>query len=271
VNERLNHDLGLGDVDVQPIADDEVDELLRCIVAGQLHQLWITEPDGKAQHISTKDVRELSSTTVVKHAGLIVGTPFDLQIPTPKGLETLHLVNDLTAVDPSWLEQLAPKLFTVQPGDIYFDPFYGTLASRNVVKYNGKTFPAAGTPIVERTAHNQRLFMAHYSAWLRERLEHERHAMQMASSQSIPKIPMQIIEQRVKDISHGAISLHELNKQQRNELNSLSKLSSYLDEEFMARLESHARSQEYREHRRHGRRPWNPQNHKQKYNRRRGR
>ena len=37
--------------------------------------------------------RELSSGTLVKGASLIAGTPFDLEIPTPRGnLETLHLV-----------------------------------------------------------------------------------------------------------------------------------------------------------------------------------
>lgn len=269
VNERLNHDLGLGDVLLLPIADDEVDELLHCIVAGQLHQIWATEPDGKAMHIATKDVRELSSSTVVKHARLVAGTPFDLQVPTPKGLETLHLVNDLTAVDPAWLEQLAPKLFKVQPGTVYFDSYYGTLATRTLVKFNGKTFESAGTPLLERTPQNQRLFLQLYSVWLREKLEYERHAMQMASSQSIPHIPIRQVEERVRSIAYGAISLQELNKQQRLELNNLSKLATYFDEAFLAKLESHTRHH-YHEHRRHGRKPWRPDN-KQKYNRRRGR
>ena len=96
---RLHHDLGLDDGELSPVDDAERDDLLRCIVAGQIDQLWIVDDTGEAVHLMQKAKRELSSSSVVVGARLIAGTPFDLQIPTQSGsLETLHLVQWLTKV-----------------------------------------------------------------------------------------------------------------------------------------------------------------------------
>lgn len=93
VMERLDRDLGLDPELLTPIAEDEQDPLLRCIVAGQIDQLWVINEKGEAEHIVTKQKRELSSSTVVRNPKLVTGTPFDLQVPTRSGdLETLHLV-----------------------------------------------------------------------------------------------------------------------------------------------------------------------------------
>lgn len=268
VNERLNHDLGLGEAVLEPVQESETDELLRSIVAGQMHQIWLAEPTGEAMHIATKKVRELSSGTVVKHANLLVGTAFDLQVPTSSGLETLHLVNDLTAVNPQWLEELAPGLFKVRPGTIYYDNRYGTLVARTLVKYGGRTFEANGMPILEHTPNNEKLFITLYSAWIRERLEKERQTLQLINSRRIPQVPLRRIEDHVRDVVQGAVSLHELDRQQRFELDRIAKLDAHLDPHFMAGLvttPSHSK-QNPRFHRR----PQEP-HHKRKHDRWRNR
>lgn len=46
VTQRLHHDLSLDDTTLQPVLDAQLDQLLQCIIAGQLHQLWVVGPDG---------------------------------------------------------------------------------------------------------------------------------------------------------------------------------------------------------------------------------
>jgi HrpA-like RNA helicase len=266
VAERLNHDLGLEAVPLAAIPETETEQLLRCIVAGQLHQIWVVDPDGEAVHISTKNRRELSSGTVVKHSTLVVGRPFDLQVPTLQGLETLHLVNDLTAVDPRWLEELAPELFTIQPGKLYYDSRYGALAMRTIMKYQGKSFETAGGPVLEHTPDNQRAFIALYSDWIHARLEKERQTLQLINSRRINQIPLRRIEEQVREIAYGVVSLQELSKQQRMELDKLNKLANHLGEHLMAELSTTAKP--HSSHQPNQRRPWKPR-HKRKHDWRR--
>lgn len=265
---RLHRDLGITEIEPSSVTESEMDQLLRCIVAGQLHQLWSVESNGEAQHLTSKKKRELSSGTVVKHAGLIAGRPFDLEVPLAKGLETLHLVTDVTVVDPKWLEELAPELFEVKPGKIYFDPKVGALALQTHLKFSGRKLEASGTPLLERTPENQRLFIKLYGAWLHEQLEKERQALQIINSRRIPAIPLKQVQDRVRQIAEGAIVLFELPKKDRIELSKLAKLKTYIGDDFMDKLNSPHESDRRKHQQR--RRPWKPQ-HKRKYDRRRGR
>ncbi|MDB5187446.1 MAG: hypothetical protein JWM07_918, partial [Candidatus Saccharibacteria bacterium] len=114
---RLHRDLGLDGSVLTPVNKDEADRLLQCIVAGQIDQLWVVEGDGVAIHLNSQKKRELSSSTVVVNPKLVAGTPFDLQIQTQRGdLETQHLVQGITVVNPKWLQTLAPDLFNVRQG-----------------------------------------------------------------------------------------------------------------------------------------------------------
>lgn len=267
VNERLNRDLGLGDMPLTPVTDSETEPLLQSIVAGQLHQLWSAEPNGEVTHIANKKRRELSSGSVVRHAALVAGTPFDLQVPTPKGLETLHLVTDVTAVDPEWLEDLAPHLFTVKPGKIVFEPRTGILVERTHLKFNGRTLEAAGTPLTDRTPENQKLFLKLYATWLHEQLDKERQTLQIINSRKIPAIPLSQVQHRVQRIAEGAIALFDFTKKERIALSKLGKLETYIGEQYMDQLKTpNDESRGYRQQRR----PWKPQ-HKRKYDRRRDR
>lgn len=244
VHERLQHDLGITGVNLAPVKDPaEAENLLRCIVAGQLHQLWLVEPTGEVTHLGSNQTRELSSGSVVRHARLIAGTPFDLQIPTPRGLETLRLVNDATAVDPAWLQELAPGSFAVRPGGVYFNEHTGMLAANNRVRFGNKTFEAPGGPVLERSPENQKLFILLFSKWAHRQLERELEKLEIINSRRLPKVHLRQVEDRARHIAYGAITLVELDKRQRAELARLTKPDTYLDERLMGTLQTEGRPQ----------------------------
>jgi HrpA-like RNA helicase len=260
---RLAHDSGLEIGALEPITIAERVLLLRSIVVGQIDQMWVIDDDGAAVHILKKQRRELSSSTVVTRPRLIVGTPFDLQIPTAKGLEVLHLVQSLTSVDPRWLESLAPHLFIVRPGKLYFDSQLHSLAQRQLVTYNGKVVDGMSTPILEPTPRNRQLFVTLYAKLLYEKLERERRTMQHGFSRTVPQVPLRDVEQRVRQYAEGAMSLDELSSDRRRELRKTGEMKTYLDEKSLSRL-SGVRSSPRREQATH--RGWQPR-HKRKYDR----
>lgn len=267
---RLHRDLGLDGSALTPVSQDEIDRLLQCIIAGQIDQLWMVEGDGSAIHLTTKKKRELSSSTVVTNPKLVAGTPFDLQIQTQKGdLETLHLVQGITEVNPRWLETLAPHLFSVRQGKTYFDSRRGALATRQLVRFNGRTIEGGGVPVTQRTARDKRMFSELYGTWIYEQLETERRHLQHGYNRRIPMIPLRQIQQKVRAIVGGAMSVDELSDYQREDLVKLGKMQTYLGDVFMAKVGAHRKNND-----RHGdqpsRRSWKPQ-HKRKYDRRRGR
>ena len=269
VKDRILRDLGLESIALGPIQANEIEPLLRSIVAGQLDQLWSVQPHGEVTRLGDGTTRELSSGTLVKGAGLIAATPFDLEIPTPRGnLETLHLVTDVSSVEASWLEELAPHLFEVTEGKIYYDPVLGTLATRTHLEFNGRQLEAAGTPILEHTPENERLFIKQYALWAHSRLDLERDRLERINSRHIPKIPIDHVRDRVAYLAEGIISIHELNKKQQFELGKLTKVETYLGKKAMNQLNTNERKGERRHHRR--RFGWRP-GHKQRYNRRRDR
>lgn len=270
VMQRLHRDLGLDGTALATVDQSEVDALLRCIVSGQINQLWMVESDGTAIHVMTKKKRELSSSTVVTNAKLVAGTPFDLQIQTQKGdLETLHLVQGITAVKPQWLETLAPDLFKARQGKTFFDSRRGVLATRQLVRFNGRTIEGESAPLTRPTQRDKRLFNELYSAWVYEQLEAERRRLQSGYRRRIPAIPLRQIQQRVKVILQGATALEELSSYQREDLSKLSRLQTYLGDAFVAKLEA-ARNQSPRAGGHHSSRSWQAP-HKRKYDRRRGR
>ena len=266
VMSRLDRDLGIDTTALTPVTDDELEPLLRCIVAGQIDQLWSVQSDGKVTHISSKKQRELSSGSVVAHPKLIAGTPFDLEIPTQKGgLETLHLVQGVTAVKTEWLEKLAPDQFTIKAGKTYFDSQRGMLATRQLITFNGHVVEGAGVSVTHATMRNRRLFSDLYGAWVHARLEKERQDLKVRHRRRIPGVPLRVVQQRVRAVLDGKLALDALSKQQRAELQKLSQLETYMDNNFMAQLGTSHRDADKRHFMR---RPWRPQ-HKRKFNRRR--
>lgn len=267
VMERLNRDLGLDSELLAPITREEQDPLLRSIVAGQIDQLWIIDELGGAVHIQTKQRRELSSSTVVRNPKLIVGTPFDLQVPTHSGgLETLHLVQGITSVKTDWLIELAPELFAARRGKAFYDPRTGSLATRSQVRFGGKVLEGQSEAITNNSAENRRLFAEAFASWVYEQLERERRSFAKYHTKRVPSVPLRQLQQQVKAMAGGVTSLDELSPQQKSNLINLSKLHTHLGSDFMAQLgASHSGATRRRDER--SSRGWQPR-HKRKYDRR---
>ena len=239
---RLHHDLGLDDGELSPVDDAERDDLLRCIVAGQIDQLWIVDDTGEAVHLMQKAKRELSSSSVVVGARLIAGTPFDLQIPTQSGsLETLHLVQGVTKVEAKWLMSLAPDIFKSRPGKVFFDSHRGTLATRQMLRFGGKTIEAESTPLTDNSPRFRKMFNEAYAAWVYDQLEAERRRLKNGYRRRIPSIAFKHVLGRVKVILDGAISVDELSAGQQRELEKVRRLESYFGSNFIAKLQDERR------------------------------
>jgi len=264
VMERLNYDLGLNPELLTPITNEEQDQLLRSIVAGQIDQLWMIDDNGEAVHVTTKKHRELSSSSVVKNPKLIAGTPFDLQVPTRSGsLETLHLVQGITAVNTDWLLELAPHMFETRRSKTYYDSRTGGLASRQLVRFGGQVLEGDSTPVSDNGPENRRLFNTAFADWVFAQLERERRQLASHHRRRIPVVSLRALQQQVKAIAGGAVSLNELSPKQHGELMNLAKLQTHLGPEYMARVDKSHR-QDPRYEKRH--RGWQPR-HKRRFER----
>lgn len=270
VMERLERDLSLPHIPMMAISDDEQDQLMRCIVAGQIDELWSVGERGAVEHIFTHKQRELSSSTVVRNPKLVSGTPFDLQVPTRSGgLETLNLLQGITAVKVEWLVDLAPHLFAGRRGKVIYDPRSGTLAARQMVRLGGQVIEGASEPITEDTRENRRLFSDSFAEWAYEQIERERRSFAKYHTKRVPSVPLPQLRQQARAIAGDVISLDALSSGQRYELIGLSKLSTHVGEEFMTKLgASHSRHVQPQQ--RSGQRGWKPK-HKRKYDRRQDR
>lgn len=270
VMERLEYDLGLNSELLTPITPDEQDQLMRCIVAGQIDQLWTVDDHGNAVHVTTRKQRELSNSTIVRNPKLVAGTPFDLQVPTRSGgLETLNLVQGITAVRTDWLIDLAPHLFTSRRSKIYYDPRMGTLASRQLVRFGGQVLEGSSTPLTDDTPQNRRLFVEMFATWAYEQLEKERRVLGRYHTKRIPSIPLRQLQQQVKSAAQGIVSLDQLSPHQKVALMNLAQLHTHLGTDFMAKLGVSHRGKKYQPEHGH-KRGWQPA-HKRKYDRRKGR
>jgi HrpA-like RNA helicase len=265
---RLNRDLGFDFESLTAILPEEQDQLLRCIVAGQIDQLWMINENNEAIHIQTKQRRELSSSSVVRNPKLIAATPFDLQVPTHSGgLETLHLVQGVTAVKTNWLNELASDLFASRKGKAFYDPRSGGLAYRSQVRFGGQILEGQSEPITEDTPEYRKLFVDAFAGWAYDQLERERRSYAKYHTKRVPSVPLRQLQQQVKAIAGGVTSLEELSPQERKNIIGLSKLHTHLGDDFMAQLGASHSATRRRNERQH--RGWQPR-HKRKYDRRRG-
>ncbi|MBC7868784.1 ATP-dependent RNA helicase [Candidatus Saccharibacteria bacterium] len=261
VMQRLNHDLRdiqINDAALTPITDDEQNQLLRCIIAGQIDQLWMVDEGGNAVHINTNTARELSTGTVVRNPKLVAGTPFDLQVPTNGGvLQTLHLVQSITSVNTDWLVDLAPETFATKRGRTIYDPHSGTLIARQQVRFGGRVLEGSGVPITDNNKINQRTFQDAFALWVYDQLERERRTMGKSHTKRIPSIPLPQIQQQVRAIAGNVVMLGQLNSQQHQNMINLSKLHTHLGASFMAQLDATHR-QDRQSGRHHTHRGWLP-------------
>lgn len=237
VMDRLNHDLSgisLDETLLTAMTEQEQDSLMYCIVAGQVDQLWSVDIKGEATHIYTGDVRELSSTTVVRNPTLIAGTPFDLEVPTRDGsLQTLHLVQGATAVKSEWLIALAPEQFSAKRGKMVYDPRMGTLVVKQLIRAGKRTLEGLGIPVTQNTKQNQKFFQEALAKWLYNQLETEKRKLEGSHAKRIPNVPYPRIKSLVSSLVSGVIDVEQLQPNKKKELFALTKLETHFGTDFM--------------------------------------
>lgn len=266
VMQRLNHDLSgivLDETSLSPITESEQDSLMYCIVAGQIDQLWTVDEKGNAVHIATKDTRELSSTTVVRNPVLIAGTPFDLEVPTRDGsLQTLHLVQGITAVKTEWLIALSPEQFSTGRGKMIYDPRVGSLVIRERIRIGKQILEGPGIPVEQDTKQNQKFFQDALAKWVYEQLAVESRKLAAFHSKRIPNIPFPRIKGLVNSLTGGVVNIQSLPPYKRKDLFDLTKLETHFGPDFMTQVAA-SFSKDHASGRHHAHRGWKPA-HKQR-------
>ncbi|MBC7459118.1 ATP-dependent RNA helicase [Candidatus Saccharibacteria bacterium] len=261
VMQRLGNDLSdidLDDTILSAITPEEQEGIMRCIVAGQIDQLWAIDDLGNATHISGKATRELSSTTVVRHPTLVSGTPFDLEVPTRDGtLQTLHLLQSITVVNTEWLIDLAPEQFATKRGKMVYDPRSGGLIIRQQIRAGKQIFEGAGIPVTLNSRQNQKFFQEAVAKWIFEQLEKERRTLTKSHTKRIPTVPFPLIRREVQSLATNTVNLENLAPGKRQQLIALSQLSTHLGIDFMNNVASSFRSS-HTPGRHHAHRGWKP-------------
>lgn len=263
VIERLHRDLGLQDTELTAINADEEPALLRCIVAGQIGQLWTVNDFGRVEHIFTSQERELSGSTVVRNPKLITGEPFDLEVPTRSGgLETLHLVTGLTSVNTDWLLELAPQLFDTRRSKVFYDPRLNSLAERQQIRFGKRVLEGQSKPLLDDTVQNRALFVREYAKWAYSQVERQLRSLARFHAR-VPRVSIQQVEREVAQRADGIVSLDQLGPAAKKSVIALSKPETYLGDDFMRYFSTPRHDRHHPDRRRRG---WKPQ-HKRKYRR----
>lgn len=237
VIERLHHDLGLSDVKLTALTPEDEGPLLRSITAGEIDQLWMKVDDnGVLEHVLSGQQRELSSSSVVRNPTLVTGTPFDLQVPLRSGgLETLHLVTGVTLVDTDILLELSPQNFQRKRGRTVYDPRMGCVVDRQQLRFGKRVLEGAGTPRLEDTKENRKLFSVEFTRWAYEQLERQRRNLERFHKR-VPFVPAQRVADELRNRADGIVSLDQLGKEDKMKVLDLAKLETYFGDEFIYKL-----------------------------------
>ena len=262
VIERLHRDLVLSDIELNAVQPEEEASLLRCITAGEIDQLWslVDEASGTVEHIFSGQQRELSSSTVVRNPTLITGTPFDLQVPLRAGgLETLRLVTGITIVNADILLDVSPDLFQSKKSKTVYDPRVGHLFDRQQIRFGKRVLEGAGQPRLEDTPENRKIFVREFTRWAFEQIEKQRRQLERFHKR-VPAISPMQIEQELRARASGIVALDQLDSKDKQRVVALSKLETYLGDDFIYKLGKPRRQPRPDEKRQRG---WKPK-HKRK-------
>ncbi len=266
VIERLHRDLALTDIPLTPVEFDEEASLLRCITAGEIDQIWslVDESSNTVEHIFSGQQRELSSSSVVRNPTLITGTPFDLQVPLRSGgLETLHLVTGVTIVNTDILLDVSPGIFEARRGKTVYDPRQGHLVDKQQVKFGKRILEGSGQPRLEDTNENRQLFAKEYVAWAYDQLQRQRLNLERFHKR-VPHIALAQVQQELRNRANGIVALDQLDGKDKQRVIALSKLETYLGDDFIYKLGKPRRQPRPEEKNR--RKGWKPK-HKRKFKR----
>lgn len=268
VMQRLNRDLQgveLDENNLPAITDEEQEELLQCIIAGQIHQLWSVDEFGNAEHIYSSATRELSGSSIVRNPTLIAGTPFDLEVPNRDGsLQTLHLVQGITSVNTEWLTKLAPDQFTAKQGKMTYDPRSGSLVIRQQIRAGKRVFEGAGIAVTQNTKQNQKFFQDALAKWIYDQLQRESRKLAASHAKRIPDVPLSRIKARIRSLAYGAIDIASLDSARKSVIFDMTRLETHLGTNFMNQVAaSYKKGRQAGRH--HAHRGWKPGHKRRKY------
>lgn len=237
VIERLHRDLGLTRGEMTEISLSEQELLMKAIVAGQINQLWAMTDRGTYQHITSNKERELSSSSRVQNAQLVAGTPFDLEIPTKSGqLETLHLLQGVTAVNTDWLKELLPEMFSTRKADLYYNPRFGSLARRQQVRFGKKVIAGSSEPILDYSPGNQRIFNKEFAKWAHRKIEAD--LLRLSDYHyKVPSVSLQQVEKYVQKVDPQAILIEVMSPDIKRKLLAAAEPETYLGDNFRLELQ----------------------------------
>ena len=263
VIERLQHDLGFPEAELTAIEPEEELSLLQCITSGEVDQIWsVIDDRGTVEHIFSGQQRELSSSTVVRNPTLVTGMPFDLQVPLRSGgLDTLHLVTDVTVVNTDVLLKVAPQYFQAKQSVTMYDPRLGCLVDKQQVRFNKRVLEGVGIPRLEDTQENRQLFAKEFTKWAFDLLDRQRRNLERFHKH-VPRIAPGQVQQEFRSRGQGIVALDQLDGKDKERLIAISRLETYLGDDYMHKLGKPRRQPrpEEKQGRRHG---WTPK-HKRK-------
>ena len=266
VRERLYRDLGLAMSSPEAISNEDRSKLLRAIIAGQLHQIWFINDRGQIEHTQTGDIRSLSKTTVVTRSHLMVGAPFDLEVPMRGGsLETLHLVQDITDVSAQVLKDLLPEASDGHTGRLVYDPRLGTLARRDEIIIGKKKIFGSPQPITEDSKELRQAFTREFAKWAHFQVDRQMRAL-AAHHGRVPFVSLRQVESEVRRFT-GIVSIDQLSSSEKKHLMSLAKIDTYIGEKEMEKILRRGNRRSIRPQQSRPRRGWDKNKHKHKHKR----
>ncbi len=156
----------LQDQDLQAPTKEQREQLVRCIIAGMVDNLYVRGAYGDYTDAAGK-ARETSGRSCIRPDKMIVGNPFDLQVNTLRGLKTLHLIEGATNV-PSVdvLREVAPQLFTHKNPQLRITG-EGRVVEQSEVHFNGQNTGDYYTRPAKKTSETIKLLVesAVSAAW----------------------------------------------------------------------------------------------------------
>lgn len=129
---------GLKDHDLTKPTAEQREQLVRCIIAGMVDNLYVRQSNSTWYQDARGNSRETSRKSIVSSGVMIVGTPFDLEVTTRRGKRTYHVIEGATNV-PSidTLKEVAPQLFTEKPAGMRLSED-GTVVQTFQAVFNGQ-------------------------------------------------------------------------------------------------------------------------------------
>ena len=119
------------------------EDIKKCIAAGfvdHLYQFYSGSRYGAIYQNGNSGQRNIDRQSVISGSPeWVVGEPFDLELNGRRGKFTINLIVNNTAVDPTWLAEVAPQLVKIEEGlKPYYDDDSDTCKSTTRTHFNGQ-------------------------------------------------------------------------------------------------------------------------------------